>query len=68
MAMKIGIPVECQNGHKATWRMLITGLEKKDIGVKNSENCKCPKFDFGEGWKACGEPFFIGYSEGSEWQ
>lgn len=57
--IKLGVPVKCQNGHRATWIMEITGLECHHRGVAKDEDCKCPKFDFGEGWIACGEPFVM---------
>lgn len=57
--IKIGIPVECQNGHKATYVIAVNGLDPKHFGVDKSENCSCPKFDISEGWKQCGEPFII---------
>jgi len=57
--MKIGIPVQCQNGHKATWVVELRGLEHYHQGVPDSEKCDCPKHDFGMGYSACGEPAVI---------
>jgi hypothetical protein len=57
--VKIGIPVKCQNGHRATWVIKIQGLIPKPIGVNWTENCSCPKSNFGEGWSVCGEPFVM---------
>jgi len=57
--IKIGVPVKCQNGHKAVWIMHITGFECYQDGVPKDEQCQCPKNDLGEGWHACGEPFII---------
>ena len=59
MVLRIGIPVECQNGHKAIYKMVIIGLEVKELGVDRGQNCGCPKFGIGEGWRACGKPFVL---------
>jgi len=58
--MIVCIPVKCQNGHKATWRIEVKGLETIPRGVTDEENCPCPKFDFGEGWRAAGDPYVEG--------
>lgn len=56
--MKIGIPVKCQNGHKATWLIEISGLDAVTMGAFGDPNrCKCPKHDIGQGYFADGEPF-----------
>ncbi len=57
--MKIGIPSQCQNGHKATWVIELDGLEVYQRGVDQAEKCKCPKHEFGQGYTACGKPFVI---------
>jgi len=57
--VKIGTPVECQNGHKATYVIEINDLFPNIPGVSEEEKCDCPKWDFGEGWKSVGEPFII---------
>ena len=54
--MIIEIPVQCQNGHKATWIIEINGLNVEQKGVSESEKCSCPKWSFGEGYVACGKP------------
>lgn len=54
--MKIMVPVECQNGHRATAFIEIEGLETRYLGVPHFQNCDCPKADFGQGWKAVGPP------------
>lgn len=55
--MKIAIPVECQNGHKATWHVHIEGLEVRELGVPHEEKCDCPKHNFGQGYHASGDPY-----------
>lgn len=52
----IFVPVECQNGHKATWYIEIDGLNITDIGVPYYEQCDCPKWDIGQGYVAIGKP------------
>jgi len=54
--LKLNIPVECQNGHKAFWRMDIVGLEAKHHGVTKEEACDCNKTEFGQGYSATGMP------------
>ena len=54
--MKIQIPVECHNGHKANWYFEINGLVVTTIGVPYDEKCDCPKGDFGFGYQAVGPP------------
>ena len=56
--MRIGIPVMCQNGHEATWIIVINGLEVVNKGVTH-DKCQCSKSRFGEGYKEYGEPFVI---------
>jgi hypothetical protein len=51
LKIKIGIPVVCQNGHRAVYYFKLENLEFKDEGVSKESNCKCPKFELGEGWK-----------------
>lgn len=55
--MRIAIPVECQNGHKATWYMLVKGLDVCQLGVPQSEKCNCPKWGEGQGYHAAGAPY-----------
>ena len=55
--MKIGVPVQCQNGHKGLFVFTFRGIEVTSEAPKDI--CNCPKWDFGEGWKACGDPFII---------
>jgi hypothetical protein len=49
--VRIGVPCECQNGHKATWWYRLESITMVDEGVKPEENCNCPKAEFGQGWK-----------------
>lgn len=54
--LTVCVPVECQNGHKATWYIEIHGLEVKQIGVPHDESrCDCSKFGFGQGYHATGK-------------
>lgn len=58
--MKIGIPVRCQNGHKSTWLIEISGLEAVSMGTFGDPNrCKCPKHEIGQGYFADGKPFVV---------
>lgn len=57
--MKIGIPVKCQNGHKATWVIEIVGIGAHHRGVDKSKKCACPKLMAGEGYAPDGKPFLI---------
>lgn len=58
--MKIGIPVKCQNGHKSTWLIEISGLDAVSMGTFGDPNrCKCPKHDIGQGYFADGAPFLL---------
>lgn len=58
--MKIGIPVKCQNGHKATWVFEFRGLDAVSMGAFGDPNrCKCPKHDIGQGYFPDGEPFVL---------
>lgn len=52
MKHELFIPVECQNGHRATWVIEINGLEVIHKGVLEEKECDCPKFKFGEGYRA----------------
>jgi hypothetical protein len=62
-ALKIGVPAKCSEcGNIATWVIEIRGLDTRHIGVSKDENCPCLKFNLGEGWSACGEPFVLGDS------
>lgn len=54
--MKIAVPVECQNGHKARWIIRIDGLEVRHEGVPLIEKCRCPKWSEGQGYHATGKP------------
>ncbi|MDF0750303.1 hypothetical protein NLU14_08675 [Marinobacter sp. 71-i] len=54
--MKIAIPVECQNGHKAKWIICIDGLVARHEGVPTKEKCNCPKWQEGQGYTPCGKP------------
>lgn len=57
--MKIGIPVKCQNGHKATWVVEFRGLDAVSLGVDHVGKCKCPKHEIGQGYFPDGEPFLL---------
>lgn len=48
---RIGVPCQCQNGHKATWWYRLDGLTWVDEGVKHEEKCDCPKSEFGQGYR-----------------
>lgn len=54
--MIIKIPVECQNGHRATWRLKIVDLKAEVIGVDSKDKCNCPKWGLGQGYHATGDP------------
>lgn len=49
-SIKIGVPCQCQNGHKATWWFRLEDLRWVDEGVKNEDKCACPKGEFGQGY------------------
>lgn len=58
--LKFRTPVVCQNGHKAYWyfELIQSGIgiaDVKNYGVPKEQECKCSKFDFGEGWRRAGE-------------
>lgn len=57
--MKIGIPVKCQNGHKATWyaELVSNSLDFMHRGVPQDEKCDCPKHEIGQGYFSDGKPF-----------
>jgi hypothetical protein len=57
--MKIKIPVECQNGHKAFWYYDIRGLDVVTLGVPSEDKCNCPKWNFGEGYHSTGDPEIV---------
>lgn len=58
--MKIGIPVKCQNGHKAVWMIEISGLDAVSTGTfGDPDRCKCPKHDIGQGYFPDGAPFLL---------
>lgn len=57
--MKIGIPVKCQNGHKAVWIYEISGLDVISLGVDHRLKCKCPKHEIGQGYFPDGKPFEV---------
>lgn len=52
--MLIGVPVECQNGHKRLAYIRIDGLEATYEGVPSDKSCKCPKWEIGQGWRPVG--------------
>ena len=54
--MELKIPVECQNGHKAFWHIKINGLNIETLGVPTKDKCDCPKWDYGQGYHALGNP------------
>lgn len=58
--MRVGVPVECQNKHVATWVIEIHGFDIKHVGVCKAETCQCLKGELGEGWTPIGEPFVFG--------
>lgn len=55
--MKIGVPVKCQNGHKAVWIIEISGLDVIERGVDPRLKCDCPKHEIGQGYFPAGKPF-----------
>lgn len=57
--MKIGIPVKCQNNHKAVWVIVIHGLDVSHEGVPKENKCDCPKRDYNQGYQSCGEPYLL---------
>ena len=57
--MKIGVPVKCQNGHRAAWLYSFRGLDVISEGVPHKEKCACPKHEIGQGYCADGEPFVV---------
>jgi hypothetical protein len=57
--MRIGVPVECQHKHAATWVIEIQGFDIRHVGVCKEETCQCPKGELGEGWMPIGEPFIL---------
>jgi hypothetical protein len=61
--MKIGIPVKCQNGHKATWFIEFRGLDTVHLGVPSEGKCDCPKHEIGQGYFADGAPFVVGQAD-----
>lgn len=64
--MKIGIPVKCQNGHKSTWLIEISGLDAVSMGTFGDPNrCKCPKHEIGQGYFADGKPFVVDQTNAS---
>lgn len=54
--LRIKVPVECQNGHKAEWIIDIRGLHVGTIGVPREGKCDCPKVGMGQGYHAVGNP------------
>ena len=54
---RIYIPVVCQNGHKATASFRLENLDFIFESVPRSEQCRCPKMDSGQGYRADGKPF-----------
>lgn len=57
--MKIGVPVKCQNGHRATAYHRVEGLDTIYLGVPEDQKCACPKHDIGMGWFQDGKPFVV---------
>jgi hypothetical protein len=49
--VKIGVPVVCQNGHRAVFWYELFGLTWSDRGVSRDQQCDCPKHDMGQGWR-----------------
>lgn len=60
MKTLIEIPVVCQNGHTAKWKIEIMGLEVRHKGVLH-DICSCPKHELGEGYRATGPAVVTGY-------
>lgn len=57
--MKIGVPVKCQDGHRAVWFYSFRGLDVISEGVPHKSKCDCPKHEIGQGYFADGEPFVV---------
>ena len=60
--LRITVPVECQNGHKARWTFEIKGLDGLDwhnLGVPQEEKCSCPKWGIGTGYHRVDGPIEI---------
>lgn len=57
--MKVGIPVQCQNGHRATYWFELIRLTWHDRGVVESERCDCPKHGLEQGWSRSEGPVKI---------
>jgi len=57
--LTVAVPVECHNGHSATWFVKIKGLEVVEEGVPKEQWCSCPKWGLGEGYRATGDPYII---------
>lgn len=49
----VGLPVECQNKHCATYwyKLPFNGISFISVGVLPIENCLCPKTQFNQGWR-----------------
>ena len=59
MKLTIAVLVVCQNGHEAKWIFEIDGLDVTERGVQDKDKCDCPKWNFGEGYRACGDPVVV---------
>lgn len=57
-------PVECHNGHRAKYYWSVSGISYvENEGVIASEDCKCSKFELGNGWRHTGKPVEISQRE-----
>lgn len=57
--MKIGVPVKCQNGHRAVWFYSFRGLDVISEVVDRELQCDCEYPESGQGYFADGEPFVV---------
>jgi hypothetical protein len=60
-AMRIALPVICQNGHKA---LSFYQFDRQSMDFvweppPYQTACKCPKADFGQGYRQDGDPYLV---------
>jgi hypothetical protein len=61
--MKVGIPVECQNGHASMYVIEVVARDLDVVHRGATERCGCPKHNLGDGWRATGRPVLISGSD-----
>ena len=49
--VRVGVPVACQNGHRATWWFALRDLEWVPDGMDVIDKCDCPKCEMGQGYR-----------------